>query len=453
MKRTTAAFVAVLSAFGTLTACSSVDPDAPDALASESEDLSQSPNAWKFQPQGFGCHQGVSNKVTKTSRRHYYAFEAKAGQSAKLDLRGTWPGEYGAAIVVTDSWGFVVASAQNPKDASVGVDVTFHWEETHYVFVQPMQYTRVKSSYAYTLGAKCETRCWSDADCDASEQCMLPMCFKAPCNIKGMCVPRPICAEYVTSDGRYYAKNFVDGDWAAANAWVAADPQVTASGVGYGTCLEHNAKPCPTTDPPVCGTPVATDVTSTYASLCEFQKVVRGYAGNTDESKGKFTPGACAPPTVYCATAIVQPSPLPAPTYYYAKSFADLGEAKQWLETSFPNSTDKGVVDHACDTSTPCIQIYAPVCATIKSGTPQTYSNSCMFHAAVRADAGGTPPAESKGYYTSGACSAGGCDYNDPAKRYVGKSTAECAVIKFACQPNETYFADACGCGCQTAGK
>ncbi len=41
------------------------------------------------------------------------------------------------------------------------------------------------------------------------------------------------------------------------------------------------------------------------------------------------------------------------------------------------------------------------------------------------------------------------CNYDDPNKNYVAKSVRECAVIKYACQPNEKYFSNDCGCGCE----
>jgi hypothetical protein len=41
------------------------------------------------------------------------------------------------------------------------------------------------------------------------------------------------------------------------------------------------------------------------------------------------------------------------------------------------------------------------------------------------------------------------CDYSDPNRSYKGKSTAECSVLKFYCQPKWVYFSDACGCGCE----
>ena len=42
------------------------------------------------------------------------------------------------------------------------------------------------------------------------------------------------------------------------------------------------------------------------------------------------------------------------------------------------------------------------------------------------------------------------CDYSNPDKSYVGKSPEACMTIKFMCVVGKTYFADSCGCGCQT---
>jgi len=41
------------------------------------------------------------------------------------------------------------------------------------------------------------------------------------------------------------------------------------------------------------------------------------------------------------------------------------------------------------------------------------------------------------------------CNYDDSSKRYVAKSVGDCAVVKYACNSNEKYFDDECGCGCQ----
>ena len=42
------------------------------------------------------------------------------------------------------------------------------------------------------------------------------------------------------------------------------------------------------------------------------------------------------------------------------------------------------------------------------------------------------------------------CQYDDPQKSYSGKSQDECSRMKFMCIEGTEYFADSCGCGCQT---
>lgn len=37
----------------------------------------------------------------------------------------------------------------------------------------------------------------------------------------------------------------------------------------------------------------------------------------------------------------------------------------------------------------------------------------------------------------------------DPWQHFVSHDTQQCAVTKFTCEPFQTYFADACGCGCR----
>ncbi|MBI4509231.1 MAG: protease complex subunit PrcB family protein [Deltaproteobacteria bacterium] len=48
---------------------------------------------------------------------------------------------------------------------------------------------------------------------------------------------------------------------------------------------------------------------------------------------------------------------------------------------------------------------------------------------------------------TMRACPA--CNYDDPNKKYNGRSVDECSRIRFFCIQGTTYFSDACGCGCE----
>lgn len=209
----------------------------------------------------------------------------------------------------------------------------------------------------------------------------------------------PMCAEYVTADGRFYARNFPGNQRAEAETWVAADPQVTASGISIGTCVAANAKPCDVQDPPVCGVPVVTDTASNYASLCEFRKVVRAFAGTEHESKGKFEDGVCRE---YCASAIVTTEL--ATKLLYVQSFLGLAQAQAWLANTFPDVPESYIDPGLCGAQPTCTNPpEAPVCGTIRSEASSTYGSPCLFAAAVMQDAGASG---SKGYWTPGACPA-----------------------------------------------
>lgn len=61
------------------------------------------------------------------------------------------------------------------------------------------------------------------------------------------------------------------------------------------------------------------------------------------------------------------------------------------------------------------------------------------------------PPPASDGGAGEGEASDSACDFTaDPNKKYVGESPDQCAVMRFACEEGQEYFADDCGCGCQT---
>jgi hypothetical protein len=51
--------------------------------------------------------------------------------------------------------------------------------------------------------------------------------------------PRPMCAEFTTSDGRFYAKNFPAGARADAEAWVKMDSAVTSSNISVEIGRAH----------------------------------------------------------------------------------------------------------------------------------------------------------------------------------------------------------------------
>jgi hypothetical protein len=152
-------------------------------------------------------------------------------------------------------------------------------------------------------------------------------------------------------------------------------------------------------------------------------------------------------PGLVCATAnFVEDT---GTAYFYAQNFKTYDDAKLWLSEAFadaPNLT-LDIKDGTCADQPDCyIEMWAPQCGTIIDGEAMTYQTPCHFHAAVMHDAG--QDGESKGFYTAGECESS-CSLDDPSKIYVGKSPAECMVIKFRCEEGQTYFGNDCGCGCE----
>jgi hypothetical protein len=384
------------------------------AISADGDELvAQGAGGWEHQPVDFDCTTVVASKVRPGSARHFYSFPAQAGGKTTFALKGEWPASWGARILVADAKGKVLASRVVSWSNKVEVAVSFPASAKALVYVAPLQHGLVKKVYGYTLAASCASS--------------------------------TICAEYTTSDGRFYAKNFPAKALAEAQAWLKADPEVTEAGWSDGTCPASNAKPCPTTDPPVCGTPIVTDVTSTYESLCAFRKVVREAAGASGESKGKFTPGACA--QLSCATALVTWEGSDSQTYYVQNVASK--EEEQAFYASFPATAAFGSFEGACDQGWMCPALYKPVCGVIRDLPPQTFSNACAFSAAVRADAGGTAGQGSKGYIQGPGECGPVCDYSDPAKSYIVQDPELCKAVKFACESGKAPFFDACGCGCE----
>ncbi|MFO0659057.1 MAG: hypothetical protein U0165_04405 [Polyangiaceae bacterium] len=224
-----------------------------------------------------------------------YSFEGIAGQDAVVALSGEWPWYLGAVVIVSDENGNIVAQKTRYSSSSAKVSFSIENDGELFVWVSPYDYTSVNRSYNYSLSSNCAApSCKSDSECSLGERCALPMCIKAPCDAPGTCVASPLCAEYTTSDGRFYAKNFAPGSYADAATWVTLDPQVVSSRIRNGVC---DGQPVDTCDEgsPVCAAPYYADQFSTYASQCEFESIVRTNAGTAGESKGKFTAGVCAP--------------------------------------------------------------------------------------------------------------------------------------------------------------
>lgn len=418
-------------------------PAAGEEVGVESDDLTdKGANGWQHQALDFTCDVGVSNKVSWSSRRHFYSFPGQAGVEATFTLSGSWPAHLGARLYVTDVQGNILAWGKEIWKSSTSAKVKFPSTGKYFVFAAPYRYTQVYNSHAYKLAASCSSACASDADCEAGSRCVAVVCKGLGCKPKNVCVEQPLCAEYTTSDGRFYAKNFPAGAVAEAQAWLVSDPQVKESGWGVGTCPEHNAKACDPSDPPVCGTPISTDTAATYAGICEFRKVIREAAGAEGESKGKFSEGACG--ASHCAVAT---APWGTFGTYYAQNVASQAEADAFF-AGFPEGTETGLLAGACDQGWACPAVYNPVCGVIKSNPAQTFSNGCAFAAAVRADAGSASGSGSKGFVQSEGECGPACDYSNPTRHYVVQSAELCKAAKFACQAGQEHFFDACGCGC-----
>ncbi len=115
-------------------------------------------------------------------------------------------------------------------------------------------------------------------------------------------------------------------------------------------------------------------------------------------------PGTCVVRPVQCASLTLKWDVSTDTTYVYAKNVASAADAADWF-TFFPANAQTAVTNGPCNQHLGCIEIFAPVCGAIRSEPVQTYSNSCDFSAAVKSSAGGQVGVESKGYYTSAACS------------------------------------------------
>lgn len=171
---------------------------------------------------------------------------------------------------------------------------------------------------------------------------------------------------------------------------------------------------------------------------------------------------------------------------FYATDVSSYAAGKQLLAQvgSFVN---EDILTGSCaEVQMACPKVYLPVCGDSPGYPKQTFGNVCDFKVYVIGIAGST--GDAKGHWESGACvttctydgteylpgdsfpAADGCNTCscgangmvgctkmactcDPKvewwRKYAATDPATCAVLKFYCQPNTLYFANACGCGCE----
>lgn len=394
-------------ALGACAAPTDVSSDEPAAEQSADaiSTTSVNPRQWDHQPAAnLECDATVKGAFSARSSRHYFSFPGTARQQTTftLDLDANVPPYLGAAIIVTDNNYKVIGGASTRSGRSARVEVTFPSDGKYFVFAAPNHPSLVwgRTGYALTAGCKpIKVSCDSTAECAPGEQCLgSRQCSGGRCIGLSTCQARPLCVQLGTPDGRTVAKNFPAGSYAAADTYA----QATAAGNGYGislaTCEEVAAgQACTEQYQPVCS--VSLDGAHTEGNACFFRLSALAKAGATGEAIVKSVPGECGDSAPTCATYYVLP-PNAASPVYYVSNWGTAAQAQAFL--SLTNGEQKAVLSGACNKPRGCTKEGFPLCGTIRSETPGTYGNKCMFESAIRNDAGAI--GASKGFYTVGAC-------------------------------------------------
>ncbi len=271
--------------------CSAASDTAPTPdQGKENAERAYRAGGWIFHDDAFECGGSLTANVWKGHARHAFIYEASAGDVVTFALEGGWPEHLGALAFVTDASGVITDWSYDDNYSSTKFDAHFDRTGSYYVWVMPLDERHLWGSYELNLSVHCQNAgCSSDADCALDESCVQVQCFTTPC--PALCVAQPTCAEGVTADNRVYAKNFAAGDFQAAQDFVAGFDFVM-SGINKGTCESLNTKEC-RDDAPVCGQPAWADYPKDFASLCEFEKLIRSHAGADGEAKGAFENGVC----------------------------------------------------------------------------------------------------------------------------------------------------------------
>jgi len=242
---------------------------APDAGAGEQteaevDDLTVGPNGWQPQSQQLDCATGVSNKFSKTSRRHVYSFPGQAGQTTTFTLSGNWPASLGARLYVVGPSGKVLATDKAPSSNQLSLKITFSSSGKYSVYASPIKYQQVDKSYGYKLGASCD----------------VALCATASVQWEG------------SPTSTYYAQNVASA--ADADAFFAGFPAGSTFGTLTGACDQGWA--CTALYKPVCGV-IKSNPAKTFSNACSFAAAVRSDAGGVpgQSSKGYIqSEGACA---------------------------------------------------------------------------------------------------------------------------------------------------------------
>jgi hypothetical protein len=228
-----------------------------DVASDEAELAAVGPTAWAHQPIDFDCGTPVSNKFTRSSRRHVYSFPGEAGTSAKLNLAGNWAPSLGARIYVTNPAGQVIATSKASASSTVSVEVSFKVSGKHLIYVSPIKFNQINSTLGYKLAASCQGK--------------QQLCATASVQWEG------------SSTATYYAQNV--GSQAEAEAYYEGFPASSGFQTLTGPCDQSWA--CITLYKPVCGV-IRNEPPTTFSNACAFSAAVRADAGGTvgEGSKG-----------------------------------------------------------------------------------------------------------------------------------------------------------------------
>jgi hypothetical protein len=274
------------------------------------------------------------------------------------------------------------------------------------------------------------------------------------------------CVEYETTDAygnpysNFYAHNvnsYQDGKAILA----ALNGQFINEDINEGACSEQGTF-CTFVYAPVCGdSPYGTN--SSYGNVCSFKNAIRGWAGKSGQGKGHWELGACEditcsyggqdyvpgdsfPATDGCNTCTCGTNGLvgctkiacPVDTCEYDGKVYPAGD-------SFP--ANDGCNTCSCQPGglVACTKMF---CGNTCNYNGQVYTAGATFPAS---DGCNTCTCDASG---SVGCTEMACICNPTAewyRDYIGTSSTVCAVIKFTCPVNTTYFSNDCGCGCEQA--